>query len=42
MDMSKKAAYTEPTLVKHEPLRNITAGGTMYGSQSTRIIIREG
>lgn len=30
MEMSKKEAYTEPVLVKHEPLRDITAGATTY------------
>ncbi len=34
MEMPKKEAYTEPMLVKHEPLRDITAGGAMYGGQT--------
>ncbi len=41
MEMSKKEAYSEPTLVKHEPLRDITAGATMYGSQSNGPIFND-
>ena len=39
MEMSKKEAYTEPTLVKHEPLRDITAGTAIYGGQSNGPIL---
>ncbi len=39
MEMQKKEVYAEPMLMKHEPLRDITAGGTMYGSQSNGPIL---
>ncbi len=32
MEMAKKEAYTEPMLIKHEPLRDITAGATTYNA----------
>ena len=41
MEMSKKEAYTEPTLVKHEPLRDITAGATMYGRETGPILMEQ-
>ena len=30
MEKQQKEAYTEPMLIKHEPLRDITAGATTY------------
>jgi hypothetical protein len=38
MEKQKKEAYSEPMLIKHEPLRDITAGATTYGGQTGPLV----